>query len=74
MSAGPAPEDAEPAPRPWVIAARVHAAPAARRRATDLGVDLEAVKGTGPGGLIRAADVEAAASGSVIRRLTPETT
>ena len=35
--------------------------PAARRRATELGVDLATISGTGPDGLIRVADVEAAA-------------
>jgi pyruvate dehydrogenase E2 component (dihydrolipoamide acetyltransferase) len=34
--------------------------PAARRRAAELGVDLGAVAGTGPDGLVRVADVEAA--------------
>ncbi len=37
------------------------AAPAARRRALELDVDLRAVRGTGRDGLIRVADVEAAA-------------
>jgi pyruvate dehydrogenase E2 component (dihydrolipoamide acetyltransferase) len=36
--------------------------PAARRRAGELGVDLAAVNGTGPDGLVRVGDVEAAAS------------
>ena len=36
--------------------------PAARRRATELGVDLAAVTGSGPDGLVRVADVEAAAT------------
>ncbi|HVG64587.1 MAG TPA: dihydrolipoamide acetyltransferase family protein [Actinomycetota bacterium] len=34
--------------------------PAARRRAAELGVDLSAVAGSGPNGLVRVADVEAA--------------
>ena len=37
------------------------AAPAARRRATELGIELERVQGTGPGGMIRVSDVESAA-------------
>jgi pyruvate dehydrogenase E2 component (dihydrolipoamide acetyltransferase) len=40
---------------------RVRASPAARRRAADLGVDLAAVRGTGPDGAIGIADVERAA-------------
>jgi pyruvate dehydrogenase E2 component (dihydrolipoamide acetyltransferase) len=36
--------------------------PAARRRAGELGVDLAAVTGSGPNGLVRVADVEAAAA------------
>jgi pyruvate dehydrogenase E2 component (dihydrolipoamide acetyltransferase) len=36
--------------------------PAARRKAAELGVDLAAVSGTGPDGLVRVADVEAAAT------------
>jgi len=39
----------------------VKAMPAARRRAKELGVALEALKGTGPGGIITLEDVERAA-------------
>ncbi|HYB91174.1 MAG TPA: dihydrolipoamide acetyltransferase family protein [Candidatus Binataceae bacterium] len=59
---------APPAPpiRPREAAApppprRVHASPVAMRMAVDLGVDLTAVKGTGPDGAITKADVERAA-------------
>ncbi|MEZ5990607.1 MAG: E3 binding domain-containing protein [Planctomycetota bacterium] len=45
--------------------AAVPAAPAARRRAAELGVDLAACTGSGPGGLIRVEDVEAAARAPV---------
>lgn len=41
---------------------RTKALPAARRRADELGVDLERVRGTGPGGSITVGDVEAAAT------------
>jgi pyruvate dehydrogenase E2 component (dihydrolipoamide acetyltransferase) len=53
-AAAPEPEPAPTGdgPRPVV--------PAARRRATELGVDLATISGTGPDGLIRVADVEAA--------------
>jgi pyruvate/2-oxoglutarate dehydrogenase complex dihydrolipoamide acyltransferase (E2) component len=40
---------------------RVPASPAARKRAAELGVDLAAVSGTGPGGRIQIEDVERAA-------------
>jgi pyruvate dehydrogenase E2 component (dihydrolipoamide acetyltransferase) len=41
----------------------VAASPIARRVAFEKGVDLAAITGTGPGGLIRRADVENAGSG-----------
>ena len=49
-------EEAEPAPGP------VRALPLVRRLAAQLGVDLEAVAGTGPGGRITREDVEAASA------------
>jgi pyruvate dehydrogenase E2 component (dihydrolipoamide acetyltransferase) len=51
-AAEPEPAPAPDGPKPVV--------PAARRRAAELGVDLSTVTGTGPDGLIRVADVEAA--------------
>jgi pyruvate dehydrogenase E2 component (dihydrolipoamide acetyltransferase) len=44
-------------------AGRILAAPATRRRARELGVDLTAVQGTGPGGRITLEDVERFAHG-----------
>lgn len=41
---------------------RVKATPLARKRATELGVDLGRVKGTGAGGVVEASDVEQAAT------------
>ena len=41
--------------------------PLARRRATELGVDLATVQGTGPGGRITKDDVEAAATAPTVR-------
>ena len=63
-SALPAP----PAPR----AVEVLAAPAVRRLARELGVDLAAVRGTGPSGRIVEADVRAAIAGP--GRVTPSPT
>jgi len=57
---------AAPAPaRPAASAAgtKVLASPLARRLATDLGIDLRNVQGTGPGGRIVERDVKAAAQG-----------
>ena len=62
--AGPVPTKASPAtsppaapPRP---SGRAKAAPAVRKLAVELGVDLNQVAGTGPGGRVLAADVQAA--------------
>ncbi|MEV4659479.1 dihydrolipoamide acetyltransferase family protein [Micromonospora sp. NPDC049301] len=50
----PVPDPAAPAPSALVIS------PIVRRLARESGVDLSTVRGTGPGGVIRRADVEAA--------------
>jgi pyruvate dehydrogenase E2 component (dihydrolipoamide acetyltransferase) len=55
--AAAAPPEAPP-PKPAV---RVRATPVARKMAEQLGVDLETVHGTGPGGAVERADVERAA-------------
>ena len=55
----PAALSADPATR----RSRIRATPAARRRARELGIDLSRVVGTGRSGVIRVADVEAAAAG-----------
>ncbi len=68
----PAEPEPAPAPSPSMPAVgerseangRVKASPVARRLAREQGVDLAAVAGTGPGGRIVKADVEAAASAS----------
>lgn len=65
----PAPGAARPSPAPapaeagGARAGRVRASPAARARAGELGVALEGLAGTGPGGAIELADVDAAAGG-----------
>jgi pyruvate dehydrogenase E2 component (dihydrolipoamide acetyltransferase) len=46
-------------------APHVRISPAARRLATERGVDLSRVTGTGPGGAIQLADIEAAAAGAL---------
>jgi pyruvate dehydrogenase E2 component (dihydrolipoamide acetyltransferase) len=59
----PSPAPRGPAPAPVAIApsgVKVLASPLARRLATDLGIDLRIVKGSGPGGRIVERDVQAA--------------
>jgi pyruvate/2-oxoglutarate dehydrogenase complex dihydrolipoamide acyltransferase (E2) component len=62
-SAAPPAKGTREAPRPAAAVAaragRVLASPATRRRALELGVDIEAVPGTGPGGRVTMEDVEA---------------
>ncbi len=60
---------AAPMPRP---SARVAASPAARRRAGELGVDLQLLKGSGPGGAITLADVEGAPTGAPAPAVAPD--
>jgi pyruvate dehydrogenase E2 component (dihydrolipoamide acetyltransferase) len=59
-----APAPAPPAPAPAVAAGaqegRIFASPLARRMAAQAGLDLRTIKGTGPGGRIVKADIEAA--------------
>jgi pyruvate dehydrogenase E2 component (dihydrolipoamide acetyltransferase) len=50
---------AAPAP---LAAGRVAVSPAARKRAGELGVSVESIAGTGPGGAVTLADVEAASA------------
>lgn len=56
-----APMVARNAPAGLPASARIPVTPLARRIAQQLGVDLAAVRGSGPGGRIKAADVQAAA-------------
>ena len=64
----PPPEEATEAPAP--LAPR--ATPVAREVALDLGVDLETLHGTGPGGAISRKDVEAAAARRPMGEAQPE--
>ena len=61
--AAPAPSISAPAGDGLAPGIRIKASPLARRLARELGVALSAVAGTGPGGRIVRADVEAAAAG-----------
>ena len=60
---GDAQAAAEPAPAAEGNGGRPKASPVARRIAREHGIDLSTLEGTGPGGRIVKADVEAAASG-----------
>ena len=51
-----------PAPGPPLAPARVRASPGARRRAQALGLELAAVRGSGPAGSVLLQDVQAAAA------------
>src|SRR5437870_1564297 len=76
----PEPErEPAPAPRREPVPAaadagngRVKASPVARRMAREMGVDIGAVAGTGPGGRIVKADVVAAAEGGATRTVVRE--
>ncbi len=70
-AAAPAPA---PAAAPAPVAAdgsRVLASPLARRLASTAGLDLKAIKGTGPRGRVVKADVEAAKSGAPAAKAAP---
>lgn len=58
------PAASAPAPPAGDGNGRIKASPVARRMASELGLDLAALAGSGPGGRIVKADVEAAASGA----------
>jgi pyruvate dehydrogenase E2 component (dihydrolipoamide acetyltransferase) len=69
LRAAPAPAATPAAAAPVTAAAaaprataRVAASPAARKRAAELGVAVDSIAGTGPGGAVTLADVEAAAA------------
>ncbi len=82
-AAAPAPgRDAQPpatAPAPAAVATakasqpagRVMASPATRRRASESGIDLAQLSGTGPGGRILPADLEAALDGAATPAAAP---
>jgi pyruvate dehydrogenase E2 component (dihydrolipoamide acetyltransferase) len=63
-AAAPAPAPAPAAPSSEGNGGRAKASPVARRIAREQGIDLSGLQGSGPGGRIVKADVEAAASGT----------
>lgn len=65
-SAGAPPPTPEPTPPQPAAPGSVKALPKARKLARELGIDLAAVAGTGPGGSITVADVEAAAAPAAV--------
>jgi pyruvate dehydrogenase E2 component (dihydrolipoyllysine-residue acetyltransferase) len=72
--AAAAAEPAAAAPSPEGNGGRTKASPVARRIAREQGIDLSALQGTGPGGRIVKADVEAAASGGAPQAAAPAET
>ena len=63
QAAIPAPPAGAASPAKAGRPAKVAASPAVRRRAKELGIDLAAMQGTGPGGRVTQADLDGAASG-----------
>lgn len=69
----PEPVVAKPAPVPRPVVDAPHAAPATRRRAHDLGIPLQSVTGTGPGGRILPEDLDTYVAGAQRREGTGQT-
>ena len=67
----PAPTAVEAPPAPVQVKTTAVAAPAVRKLARELGVDLDSVPGSGPGGRISREDVEAAAKGKAAPTARP---
>lgn len=63
LSPRPRAEASSPAPAPQHNGARIFASPLARRMAAQAGLDLAALRGSGPQGRIVKADIDAALSG-----------
>src|SRR5215212_7093985 len=68
----PAPAEAQTASGNGDGDGRVKASPVAKRMAREMGVELGELKGSGPGGRIVKADVEAAAKGGTATEAPPE--
>jgi pyruvate dehydrogenase E2 component (dihydrolipoamide acetyltransferase) len=71
-SVSSAPAEPLPAPAPPQDGGTIKASPLARRMASDRGIALHQIRGTGPGGRIVKRDVEAAAAGTVAAPAPPE--
>ena len=69
-AAGAAPA-AIPAPTGAAVQGRVKASPLAKRLAGELGLDIAAVSGTGPGGRVVKRDIEMAAEAAAARPVAP---
>ncbi|MBK8374460.1 MAG: pyruvate dehydrogenase complex dihydrolipoamide acetyltransferase [Sphingomonadales bacterium] len=61
-----------PNPSPQGGGARIKASPLAKRIASDKGIDLSSVSGTGPGGRIVKADLEGAKEGVAVKTVSAE--
>ena len=71
-AASPDDRPERPAPRPRRAGGRIAASPVARKLATELGIDLATVTGTGPRGRITKEDVQAAADAGAAAAAVPE--
>ena len=67
-----APVAAAPATKPQASGSRVFASPLAKRIAANAGVDLAAIKGSGPQGRIVRADVDQAVAGGGAKKAAPK--
>ena len=74
VEAAPAAEPATVEAEPAKTASRVMASPRAKKLASDLGVDLSTLAGTGPGGKITEQDVQNAASAKAPKPAAPPAT
>jgi pyruvate dehydrogenase E2 component (dihydrolipoamide acetyltransferase) len=74
VEAAPAAEPATVEAEPAKTAGRVLASPRAKKLASDLGVDLSTLAGTGPGGKITEQDVQNAASAKAPKPAAPPAT
>lgn len=63
-AAAPQPAAAAPAAAPEAPTRRIMASPATRRRAQEAGIDLGAIRGSGPGGRITRADLAVSLNGA----------
>jgi pyruvate dehydrogenase E2 component (dihydrolipoamide acetyltransferase) len=71
VTAPRSPELVAPPTEPAISGARMKISPKARRLASELHVDLDNVRGSGPGGEILASDIEAAAKSTAASGATP---